>query len=251
MQILIVGDTHQDAIYWMELKKELKKDRYPKPDVIVQLGDFGFEMGNYSYIQIVSDVVSEIGCDLYFIDGNHENFDALEGGYYHMEGDFRRITHNIIHIPRGTTFTWDGVKFMGFGGSYSVDQLARVADEMAGYGKGWWVQEFITDEQVELARSKGQVDVMFTHDVPEGVDGLQEAFITKKGRFLSPIDLCTQQRKQVAEVFYSAKPKRLYHGHYHIRYTGKLHGCIIEGLNCNGGRITDSFTFLDTNELRT
>ena len=85
MKILLVGDTHGDAMHWDWLIEEYATEY--APDAIVQLGDFGFwphQYGGPEFLDVVNGAVGALGkytnkdVRLYWIDGNHENFDALE-----------------------------------------------------------------------------------------------------------------------------------------------------------------------------
>lgn len=249
MRILAVGDTHGNVQFWQHVFNAMS---YLEYDVIVQVGDFGFWThvpGGEEYLDFLEIVLTKKKVKLYWVDGNHENFDALYDLPVQSDG-FRKIRPHIFHIPRGHTWTWDKVKFMGFGGAYSIDQMPRVIDEMEGAPKSWWPQEFITDDEVERAIAAGPVDVLFSHDVPEGNQGLQEAFVLQKGWPLNPIELSRQQRVQLRRVFDSVRPSQLIHGHYHLRYNGELDGCKIAGLaHDNLRRPQEALFLLDTGDV--
>lgn len=251
MRIMIVGDTHGSSAHWKYIAKKIRPLWI---DAIVQVGDFGFLEhwpGGKGYLDKVNTIAGRLGKTVYWVDGNHENFDQLYYKYTEFTSDgFRIIRPNVLHIPRAHTWEWDGVRFMGLGGGYSIDQMSRVVDEMNGGLKAWWPQELITDEEVDRAKAAGRVDVMFTHDVPEGNQGLQEAFIQQTGRRLIPEFLSAENRRQLRRVFNAVKPQILFHGHYHIRYNGELNGCKIIGLAHNGAAIpTDSWYVLDTEDI--
>lgn len=249
MRILAVGDTHGNAKFWQHIFSAMS---YLEYDVVVQVGDFGYWThvpGGEEYLDFLELHCEQKNINLFWVDGNHENFDDLYSLPIQDDG-FRHVRPHIFHIPRGHTWEWDGVKFMGFGGAYSIDQMDRVVNEMQGDPKSWWPQEFITDDEVEKAIAAGPVDVLFAHDVPEGNQGLQEAFVLQKGWALDPIELSRQQRVQLRRVFDSARPSQLIHGHYHIRYNGELDGCQITGLaHDNLRRPNEALLVLDTAEL--
>jgi hypothetical protein len=156
--------------------------------------------------------------EMFWIDGNHDNHPMLWDGRYEVGFDgFAQIRPNLFYIPRGLTWEWQGVSFIGVGGSYSIDKEWRVREE-AVTGKPaslWWPTEMISPEDVEKIVSRpGRVDVMFSHDVPHGLDvpGIH-----------SPVNsyrwpLAVENRDRLTTIFEAKRPRLIVHGHYHVRY---------------------------------
>ena len=99
--------------------------------------------------------------------------------------------------------------FLALGGAYSIDEDYRTP------GKSWWATELINSEDQERAIAGGPVDVMVTHDSPEGVD------IPTLRRW-APIPKSQANRERLLEVVKAVRPLYLTHGHYHDRYSDKL-----------------------------
>src|SRR6059058_2673772 len=61
-----------------------------------------------------------------------------------------------------TAGTWKGLSFLALGGAASIDRKHR-RDRYS-----WWVEEYLTEEDILTAQSSGPVDIMITHDSPYG-----------------------------------------------------------------------------------
>lgn len=239
MRILLLGDTHgrvhavRDAI---DYALEAGCDR------IVQVGDFGYGWDlhyppNGRFPFIVNEFSAQAGLDFYWLDGNHENFDALqeELGDGFTSHEPVKMMSNLYYLPRGSSWDWDGVRFLALGGAYSIDKHVRVE------GVSWWRQEMTTRADVERALDRGQADVMLTHDMPAQIfDAL--AFST--GWYKSDPD-SRSNRQMVSGVMEIVKPKLLVHGHFHYRHDTMCGDTRVIGLDRDGTHHL-SWTVLDT-----
>jgi len=102
-----------------------------------------------------------------FVDGNHDNFDALDslpeeewhGGMVH------KLRPSVIHLMRGYLFEVAGRSLLAFGGAVSIDKVFRVE------GIDWWPQEVPSpEEQARLLQTLDdcdwRVDIVVTHCAP-------------------------------------------------------------------------------------
>lgn len=207
MKILCLGDTHTNAPFIDKFYSVAVA--LHDPDVIVQVGDFGFwENRGPDFLDIVNDITTEYNKPFYWIDGNHENHELLHKNY--VKGcydDFVQMRSNIFYIPRGHTWEWDGLRFMGFGGAYSINKASLTPYI------NWFPEEMPSEEDIARANNHGKVDVLICHDTPEGTPLISFTFgkDTPKG--------CMWSRKKLREVADSAQPKLIVHGHYHHPYT--------------------------------
>ena len=91
----------------------------------------------------ILDELAEKPYQILFIDGNHENFNALNS--YPVEewngGKVHRIRKNILHLMRGQVFTIEGKTFFTMGGAYSIDKHLRKE------GYSWWSDEKPNDAE--------------------------------------------------------------------------------------------------------
>ena len=244
MKILAIGDTHMNTSAICNVAIPVAKKN--GCETIVQLGDFGFwihEERGRRFLNKVSKCLVREGITLYWIDGNHDNHPKLWAEYLPSGPDgFCMIKPNLYYVPRGTVWKFDQVTCLGLGGAFSIDKEFRIQEELirAGLMRGrfdvhytevgigsdfehtmWWPTEMIRFEDAELAKKnaleKGLVDIMFTHDCPTGVD-VPGIHSDQKWQFPET----WQNRDLLREVFDVVQPKLLVHGHYHVRYTGKL-----------------------------
>ncbi len=167
--IYITGDVHGMINRFLPentpMIKELKDN-----DFFMVAGDFGFlfrmnekEEENLSYLE-------SLPFTILFIDGNHENFDALNSFPVEMwhGGKVHRIRKNILHLMRGQIFTIEDKTFFTMGGGYSIDKYLRKE------GISWWKEEIPSEEEFEEARNNlkkynHKVDFIITHAAPEKI----------------------------------------------------------------------------------
>lgn len=207
-KILVLGDTHGNSSW---VNRVLKRAEYLGCDTVIQVGDFGLweHMDRGEFLSVVSKWSKKRGIEFYWIDGNHENFDMLFDKYKSDE-QFWRIRDNLYYIPRGTVWEWEGFTFAGMGGAVSIDRDQRIE------GHSWWRQEQIRNEDIGVLednlvefRTEGNepVDFMFTHDAP---------FLPDTGiRNYKVDDISARHRRVLDYVVHAARPRHLFHGHYH------------------------------------
>lgn len=162
--LFITGDTHGqlDKFYTYNMSKN---------DAVIVTGDFGFIWHGGTKEKLLLDKLSSFPFQIYFIDGNHDNFDNLED-YRIIDfhgGRARQICNNVFHLMRGEVYVIDGKKIFTMGGAASIDKELRVP------GQSWWPQEVPNYAEIEnginnLGRHGVKVDYVITHDVPASVN---------------------------------------------------------------------------------
>lgn len=257
MRLLLVGDTHGNDRFFAQMCK-LAVER--QCDRIIQLGDFGY-WEHYTegkrYLKWCERQLAEKNLTCYWLDGNHENHPLLWGTYgpggpqHRPDRDgFWRIREGLYYMPRGHRWVWDDVSFLAVGGAASVDKEYRKE------GKSWWATELITPGDVEVASAGGKVDVLFSHDVPEGVE-IPSLYGQEKNKF--PISRAN--REVLLEVVKATCPYFLAHGHYHDRYSDTFTYPIndeatewarthVEGLGADMSAFSDTALVFDTEAFR-
>lgn len=227
MKVLIAGDWHGNAMWGVKVIHHAKRSHC---DAIVHAGDFGYWddpiLGvTRKYMKTLHAALEETGLHLYWVDGNHENFDLIK------ENPYPYAYPRIHYLPRGYQWEWLGKTWMALGGAVSVDRLHRKE------GKSWWPGEVLSDEDVEYA-SRSPVDIIISHDCPSGVD---IPGITAKGGHWPDFILQESEdhRRKVQKVVEATKPSYLFHGHYHRSYIGGYQyrdgsHCYIRGLDMDG-----------------
>ncbi len=253
MKILLVGDTHGNFrhirnVYAHAARKEV--------DQIIQLGDFGFgwarDPAHCLFSVAVSELALETAIPLYWLDGNHENFDfldiLLEGREPLADGTYM-IEPDVYYVPRGTMLHRDGKKIMVCGGATSVDKAFRTPHE------SWWEQEAITYDDIYAVRRAahvdGPADVLLTHDFPWECDIVDRHLNPRWGEGVT--DMVRAGRTKVSEVLVASGAHRQFHGHLHLRYDenitvrqGSVH---VTGLDKDDEMMDLCAYLLDTDEI--
>lgn len=237
MKIAFMGDTHGNLPY---THKALRYAARNDADLVVSVGDFGYWDDNYA--KNVGEEAGRLELQVFFVDGNHENHEVLNSLPVREDG-FRVLHDNVAHIPRGTVWTWDGVRFLGLGGAHSVDRLRRRE------GFDWFAEETITYGQAFEASQFRDIDVMVTHDAP---DRVEIPGIAGNPYGFPPVEIALSEkhREMLGYVVDSVKPKMLVHGHYHVNYTDMRDETIIYGLDCDRKPLGDNVMIVDTEGLK-
>ena len=248
-KILFAGDTHGNYAHTERVfDHALRNDA----DLIVQVGDFGFGWqqiadGSDYFSSLVSGLAQTHRIPLYWLGGNHENYDALDALVGTAPPDVSEIAPQVYYLARGATLTFDGVRFLFCGGATSVDKKYRVD------GVSWWRQEEISYADVDRCKAQGTVDFLITHDFPWEVDGVVD-------RHLDPYwgeeaqEKTIASRKKISTILSNCNAFFQIHGHLHINYNQTItvneHPVLVRGLGCDGMPMEMSTYLIDTNDYR-
>lgn len=224
--ILVTGDTHGD------LSRLLFPNELNKEDYLIVCGDFGAVWyGSEKETERNERLSGLLPYTLLFVDGNHENFDALKK-YPVTEwngGKVQVIANDVIHLMRGQVYTIDGKKLFTFGGAASHDIANGILepDDPDFYQKrrnldrafaqyrinhySWWEDELPSKEEMDegirnLAANNWQVDYILTHCTPTSVLGVLGNGEFKPDRLTDYLNLIREK----------CQFKRWYFGHYHM-----------------------------------
>ncbi|MDT0168874.1 metallophosphoesterase [Pseudarthrobacter sp. BRE9] len=203
--IAIFGDWHGNAGWALTAIRSAARAGVR---TAIHVGDFGLDWPGAKrgrYEGKLNKYLVELDMTLVVSGGNHDNWDTLEKLV--VEGDgLATIRSNIRVLPRGGRTLIDGLVIGGLGGAFSVDFEYRVE------GKDWWSNEEPTREEAEALVAGGPVDVLITHDAPEGVpvegDIQLRAALTAKAN---------RTRGLLKEVVDALAVPHLFCGHWHQR----------------------------------
>jgi hypothetical protein len=193
----------------------------------------------------------------------------------HDEEGFLIVRPRVKYAEDGLRFTWDGVKFLVFGGGFSVDKDWRVAKEeqmnleiarqnkyrrMKGYpesnedrsGSLWFPEEEASDEDVDniLLADSSPVDVLLTHDKPRN---------SSPGWNRKTYTECMPNQDRVTKLANHLRPYLNLHGHLHFYYVDRVYvgmgeedpsDMYVVGLDCNIGNISESYLACDLADIR-
>lgn len=206
----IAGDWHGDLAWAMYAIEEFNKRGIKN---IFHLGDFGIWGGpdGQKYTRKINKILESLDMRIYVTLGNHENYNLVDKHYPANDDGLlvKNTEPNILLFPRGFKWNWYQQTYMSFGGANSIDRMFRKKD------KSWWEQEQITDDQIDSLNPNIGVNVLFTHDVPFGVDmkfNHRSAAEWPK----EALEYSNESRHQLKKVTDIIQPQLLFHGHYHM-----------------------------------
>lgn len=239
MKIFFLGDTHG---FTAPMQKLAKKAKNLGADCIVQLGDFGFTWASDNRVEQANNVLKQFDMPLYFIDGNHDDFWHLDYlGASKNSTEMKELAEYVTYIPRGFTWEWDGIRFLGLGGAVSIDQASRVM------GVSWWPEERITKAEIEEAAEKGKVDILLTHDAPY----IPNSFIENSlaGMNFKADSDSKVNRMAISYVADRVDPSLILHGHMHYRYNAIWNHRTVVGLG-ESRQGNNCWVFINTDHLK-
>lgn len=124
---------------------------------------------------------------------------------------------NFELLPDYTVREYNGEKFLFVGGAVSIDRSHRTMNF------SWWEDElFVLDESKIV-----ECDVLITHSAPTWIGPNDKQGISYWcEKDLTLWDDCLNERRLHDELFRLAKPKKSYHGHFHLYTQCENNGCI-------------------------
>ena len=161
--IRITGDVHGQLAPFERLDREYL---WKPGDMLIICGDFCLKRDRAAENAFL-DALAERPYLILFVDGNHEDFPALNAlpvEEWHG-GKVHRLRPNVLHLMRGQIFTLCGRTFFTMGGAYSIDRAVRVK------GQSWWDEEIPSDAELDEAGANllacgKRVDYVLTHQMP-------------------------------------------------------------------------------------
>ncbi|MGD0837032.1 MAG: metallophosphoesterase [Polyangia bacterium] len=143
-----------------------------------------------------------------FVKGNHEDFDFLKSL------KTSEVLPDLYYLRNGLIAKWDGLRVAGLGGCHSE----RDSDTPAVKSRQASPSHYTLAETQRLLGGKSieseRIDVLVTHDAPEGID--LGSYVTKGPNLRALIE-----RKRPRVVFF---------GHHHIRARSEIAGVPVVGL---------------------
>jgi hypothetical protein len=213
-RIGVAGDWHGNTA-WATRAVARMAAALSGPRIIVQLGDFGIWPGpdGQAYLSALDQALAAADAELWFVDGNHEDFTQLAALRPGPDGR-SQVRERIWHLPRGHRWRWHDRTWLALGGAVSLDRAGRTA------GRDWWPEEEITVQQAGAVMAAGPADVMVTHECPAGID---HTFPPPPPEWAAA-DLRRNDahRALMREVVLAVRPHWLMHGHLHIGYQRRV-----------------------------
>ncbi len=204
--IYITGDLHGDINRFSD-EFLPNQSEWTEQDYLIVCGDFGFIFFDNEREKEKLDLLEKKPFNILFVDGNHENFNAL---YKYPVEDFcggktHKIRKNIRHLMRGQCFTIEGKTFFTMGGAYSIDRAMRQKNV------SYWDAEMPNNEEYKEAsdtifKNNNKFDFIITHTAPRMI-------IRFLGYYPDFHDM--ELTGYLEWVEYSCEFKKWFFGHFH------------------------------------
>ena len=204
-RLFMVADIH-GHLRLDFLEAVVKSNDVKITDALIILGDAGI-VWNEVIRDDVKAFYERLPCNVYFIDGNHENFDRLKT-YPTLSkhgGTMRKVLSNVFHLMRGESYIIGGQKLFVFGGAYSIKRESNDSPVKT------WTEELPDETEYEkglktLKENAYCFDYILTHQGPRHVlDAIQYDYAPKEHELLDYLDT----------IAHTATFKKWYFGHIH------------------------------------
>lgn len=208
MAVFVTGDCHQDftKIYTFADRMDLGPD-----DHVIVLGDMGLFWRNdrKDANVVIKDFEARYNFNLYFVDGNHENFNILKT-LDTNEKDMGIVSPHIHWLKRGRRYNIGGKDILALGGADSVDKYRRTE------GLSWWADEAITDADVARVEM-AHYDYVLTHTCPTSIFNENKMYLCTLGNIVDDDNPDFKiSNNKLEQVLSFIDFKHWYFGHYHV-----------------------------------
>jgi hypothetical protein len=215
----IIGDIHGNIEFLNSYIKEYI------PSILILLGDCGFYWVNKEGNPICN--INKIdtrytGTKIYWLPGNHENWQQIE--YLHGRWGYCpvHIADSIFYCPIGSNLIINDYRIIFIGGADSIDKEHRVE------GVSWFPQEVLNDQDylfIQKANPKTSKlkTIICSHTCPEHFD-MNMGFDSY--RFKDP------SRRILSETLKHYRPEYWFAGHWHKYHSGRYDNTFWQVLDC-------------------
>lgn len=174
---------------------------------IVHVGDLGVLMPGRlgrGFTLRLEQALEQADVRLVLVDGNHDSHARLRWLPVEPATGSRRIGQRLWWSGRGTRWSWAGRSLGALSGAYSVDRPRRTE------GFDLWADlEEPTAAERDLLGDE-QLDVLFTHEAPDGVQLSSILDIGPRAQLRS-----RESRILVRTAIERTRPSTVFHGHWH------------------------------------
>lgn len=205
MKTIICGDIHGD----FQVINALIRDE--SPDVILQVGDFGFWPNLQDHGWPPDPPLLNGKVKIHFCDGNHEDHESLSTL---AEAGQTEVLPNVHYQPRGSVFTLpDGRNVLFFGGAASGDAWRRTE------GRDWFQEEVPSLSDLDKIPDDIEIDIVISHTAPSAFK-LRES--PPAGYAPIPwMEKHHEETRSLLDILLNKyRPKCWYFGHFHIHQEG-------------------------------
>lgn len=219
MATFLKGDIHGNLF---EIIDFINRFNLGKNDNIIILGDCGI-----AWRKDRKDLDQNIklwnqcsnGVKLYFLDGNHENFNILNS--LPIENNMGKIADNIYHLRRGQVYEFENKKILVCGGADSIDKYRRIENFT------WWKEETISQETIDDIPA-GHYDYVLTHCCPRSIFEKNKIYLSTL-QFLDENKINHSSEDMLEQLKSKITFDHWFFAHYHInRNLDEKFTCLFE-----------------------
>ncbi len=207
----ITGDCHGDLYKIIDF---IQKYNLGQESNIIVLGDIGIfwrkdQKDSQYWINEYEQYCN--GVHLYWLDGNHENFDIIKSWTINKNSEYNNSEH-IHYCPRGLITNIELAegnikKILFMGGADSVDKMWRVEHI------SWWKDESVTDEDIK--NINGTYDYVFSHCCPRSVFEDNKVFLCTISN-INENNVIHRSEDKLEELKNNILYENWFFAHYHI-----------------------------------
>ena len=219
MATFLKGDIHGNLF---EIIDFINRFNLGKNDNIIILGDCGIAWRKdkkdlAQNIKLWNECGNEV--KLYFIDGNHENFNILNS--LPIENNMGKIADNIYHLRRGQVYEFENKKILVCGGADSIDKYRRIENFT------WWKEETISQETIDDIPA-GHYDYVLTHCCPRSIFEKNRIYLSTL-QFLDENKINHSSEDMLEQLKNKITFDHWFFAHYHInRNLDEKFTCLFE-----------------------
>ena len=219
MATFLKGDIHGNLF---EIIDFINRFNLGKNDNIIILGDCGIAWRKdkkdlAQNIKLWNECGNEV--KLYFIDGNHENFNILNS--LPIENNMGKIADNIYHLRRGQVYEFENKKILVCGGADSIDKYRRIENFT------WWKEEAISQETIDNIPA-GHYDYVLTHCCPRSIFEKNRIYLSTL-QFLDENKINHSSEDMLEQLKNKITFDHWFFAHYHInRNLDEKFTCLFE-----------------------
>ena len=223
----ITGDKHR---HFKRLIEFCKVNRLRRKDVIIILGDAGFNYFEDERDDKLKKQLSEVDVTLLCIYGNKEKrpetiptygIQTFCGGIVYYEPKYP----NLLFAKDGEVYNFNGKKFMMIGGAHSVDKLRCLEEELPYFEDEMPSAELKSAIEGALELRENKIDGFLTHTCPLSFLPT-EMFVStrraadkkrqKRQSKLYPLDIDRSTEEWLERLKEKVAFGEWYCGHYHV-----------------------------------
>lgn len=208
-RLVLLGDVHGNYCYVETQYNKITHD-FKKGDLIVQLGDFGFEQDWYKAESYLSEY-------LRILPGNHDDYNYLKNN------------QPKVNLGNFGFFKFNNKKIFYVRGAYSIDKLYRLEYEKQNGIKIWWPNEELSIEEADQAfelYKECKPDIVLSHTAPYQI---KSKILVNLG--FNPTQCFTSSL--LSKLFSYHQPKFWYFGHFHSKEKIVYENCTFVCLDIN------------------